>query len=153
MIELSYVRQCSHKLAIFRYDCLGESPYTISEVVPGRLWQVQYETANSMFATKEKKEQAAFFGMDPTDPEYKDRVLAGAAQHGEKAVEMAHHDIQKAVEVFALESFTDRQLFETATYTLNSFVVKLNSGGLLLYAPVNIRNETGFADWLDGLGR
>ena len=137
---------------LLRFDCLGESPYTITEIVPGKMWKVGYDTANLMLANKQAKDQSCFFGMDPREPEYKGRVLAAAEQHGEKAVEVAHQDMQKAVDAFAKESLTDKELMELSSWTLNSFIVKLKSGGLLLYAPVNIRNETGFADWVDSLG-
>ena len=36
---------------------------------------------------------------------------------------------------------------------VNSTIVRLKSGGLLLYAPSRIREEDGFAAWLDGLGK
>merc|ERR1719285_587930 len=36
--------------------------------------------------------------------------------------------------------------------TLNSLVVKLNSGAVLLYAPVRVRDEVDFGSWLESLG-
>ena len=136
-----------------RYDCLGESPYTVEEVVSERMWRVTYEVGMSLFASKEGKQQSKAFGMDPADPSYRERTLAGAAQYGERALEVAKQDIQKSIEAFAKESFTDEEIIKLGVWNLNSFIVKLNSGGLLLYAPVKIREETGFAEWVDGLGR
>ena len=41
----------------------------------------------------------------------------------------------------------------TETNVLRMLVVRLESGALLLYAPVRMREEVGFGTWLDSLGR
>ena len=133
---------------------MGEDPYTILEVVPDKLWKVKYDVGMTMFAGEEQKQQAKAFGMDPNDPAYAAKVLAGAEQYGEKAVEVARQDIQKLVDAWASkDSYTDEEIFKLSAWSLNSFVIKLKSGSLLLYAPVRVREETGFAQWVDSLGR
>ena len=136
-----------------RYDCAGEDPYTIFEVVPGKMWQVKYDVGMSVFKDKVRRERAKGLGFDPKDPNFVSKVLAGAEQYGEKAVEVARQDIQKAVEVWSKESFTVEELLQLSIFKLNSFIIKLKSGCLLLYAPIKVREETGFAQWLDTLGR
>ena len=141
------------RISLIRYDCVGEDPYTILEVVPDKLWKVKYDVGMTLFAGEEQKQQAKAFGMDPNDPAYAAKVLAGAEQYGEKAVEVARQDIQKCVEAWAKDSYTDEEIFMLSAWSLNSFVIKLKSGSLLLYAPVKVREETGFAQWVDSLGR
>jgi len=136
-----------------RYDCVGESPYSIKELVPDRLWRITYECGISNMISDEGKQQGKAFGMDPDDPAYEGRVLAGASQYGERAVEVAREDIVKAREVWAKESYTDEELVKFSVWSLNSFIVKLSGDRLLLYAPVKIREETGFAQWVDSLGQ
>ena len=127
----------------FRYDCLKESPYTIAEIVPDKLWRIGYQVTMDFVSSPEARQQAKAFGMDPENPDYAPKVLSGAAQFGDKAVEVAKNDIQKAVDMFAMESISDAQLMDLCPWSLNSYVVKLKNGGLLLYAPVKIREETG----------
>ena len=86
---------------VYRYDCLGESPYTVKEIVPDKMWRVAYEVGMSMFAGDEAKEKAKFFGTDPNDPGYRDKARAGAANYGEKAIEVVEEDIKKGIEMFA----------------------------------------------------
>ena len=103
--------------------------------------------------TPQGKQQAKALGTDPADPDYAPKVLAGARSYGERAEQVAHQDIEKAVDLFSRESISESEQLDLIPWKINSFVVKLNSGSLLLYAPVRIRDELGFADWLDGLGR
>ena len=125
----------------------------MTEIVPDRLWRVKYEFVMASMLTPEGKQQAKAFGTDPEDPDYAPRVLSGAQQFGEKAVEVAHQDIARAVDLFSNESLTESELIDIAGWNINSFIVKLKNGNLLLYAPVKIRDETGFADWVNSLGR
>ena len=117
------------------------------------MWRVKYEVAAGFVASPEAKEQSKAMGLHPDDPNYASRVLAGAQEFGQKAVELAHKDMEIAADVYARESIGDEELMSLCPWWLNSYVVKLKSGSLLLYAPVKIRDETGFAEWVDGLGR
>ena len=130
---------------------MGESPYTLTEVVTGRLWRVKYEFVKGSVDTKAAKQSAAL-GWNPLDPGFEPKVLAGAKQFGDKALEVALQDIAKAVDLYGRESVSDKEFFELCPRSVNSYVVKLKNGSLLLYAPVKIRDEIAFGAWLDGLG-
>ena len=67
-----------------RYDCLKESPYTITEVVPGRLWKINCQV------TKD----GALRVLNPDDHEFVRKTIAGADQFGPQAVDAAKRDIQ-----------------------------------------------------------
>ena len=137
-------------LSGFRFDCLGESPYTVTEVVLGRLWKIKYEFVKGFIGSQARNKS---FGWNPLDPNFSDKVLASARQFGPKAVEVAHQDLAKAVDLYGRESVSDQDLFANSfSRSVNSYVVKLRSGSLLLYAPVKIREEVGFGQWLDSLG-
>ena len=108
-----------------------------------------------MSLTNQKaKEEAKSFGMDPTSPKYQEKCLQGAAQFGEKAVEVAKKDLETAQYWYNKEIITDEEIFKAGSLskTLRCIVVKLNSGSLLVYAPVRIREEVEFGTWLDSLG-
>ena len=73
--------------------------------------------------------------------DYRRKLLAGAASHGEEAVELAKKDLEIAKEWDKKETFTDEEMLEIYSRQLKSFIVKLNNGNLLLYAPIRIRDE------------
>ena len=85
--------------------------------------------------------------------DYRRKLLAGAASHGEEAVELAKKDLEIAKEWDKKETFTDEEMLEIYSRQLKSFIVKLNNGNLLLYAPVRIRDEVGFGTWIETLGK
>ena len=85
--------------------------------------------------------------------DYRIKLLAGAASHGEEAVELAKKDIEIAKEWNKKETFTDEEMLEIYSRQLKSFIVKLNNGNLLLYAPIRIRDEVGFGTWIETLGK
>ena len=85
--------------------------------------------------------------------DYRRKLLAGAASHGEEAVELAKKDLEIAKEWDKKETFTDEEMLEIYSRQLKSFIVKLNNGNLLLYAPIRIRDEVGFGTWIETLGK
>ena len=99
------------------------------------------------------KKEAASFGSDYSNPEVQKKILAGAASDGEKALEQAKKDLEKMLTWWKKKEFTMEERFDLPSFNVNSTVVRLNSGGLLLYAPSRIREEGGFAAWLDSLGK
>ena len=99
------------------------------------------------------KKEAANFGSDYSNPEVQKKILAGAASDGEKALEQAKKDLEKMLTWWKKKEFTMEERFDLPSFNVNSTVVRLNSGGLLLYAPSRIREEDGFAAWLDSLGK
>jgi len=135
------------------YDLTGASPYTIEEVKQGKIWQVKYEKENLALSDKKAKEEAKAFGMDVTSEKFREKVLKSAALFGEDVLDVAEKDIETAKYWYNRESITNEEIFQAGSFpVVNMFVVKLNSGGLLLYAPVRIRQEVGVGDWLASLG-
>ena len=92
--------------------------------------------------------------MDPTGKEYREKVLAAAKEYGEEALAAAKSDLENAVAWWKKETWTRDEVFNASPLLLNMTVVKLNSGGLLLYAPAKIHKEAGHLlfSWLQSLG-
>ena len=135
------------------YDLTGVSPYTIEEVKQGKIWQVRYEKENLALSNKKAKEEAKAFGMDVTSEKFQEKVLKSAAPFGEDVLEVVKKDLETAKFWYTRDSITDEEIFQAGSFpVVNMFVVKLNSGSLLLYAPVRIRQEVGLVDWLASLG-
>ena len=136
-----------------KFDCLGTSPYTKTELLEGKIWRINYAMADKSKYDAKAKKQAASFGSDYSKPEVQKKILAGAASDGEKAVEVAKNDLEKMLTWWNKKDWKMEEKFDPPASKVNSTVVKLNSGGLLLYAPSRIREEEGFAGWLDSLGK
>lgn len=136
-----------------RYDCLGTSPYDTKEILDGKLWRVTYYMEQKGFTSSKEKKAAKGFGMDYNDETARAKILAGAASEGEKAVENVAADLEKIQGWWNKMEWTNEERFSVPPHVLNCMVVKLNSGSLLLYAPVRVRDEVGFRSWLDGLGK
>ncbi|XP_023326308.1 uncharacterized protein LOC111699805 isoform X3 [Eurytemora carolleeae] len=82
-----------------------------------------------------------------------DAYLQAAAKYGEKCVEAAKRDIEFDQGWDEELKKPDVDIRAPGKWTQHMVVVKLNSGDLFLYNPVKVRNETGFEDWLNGLGK
>ena len=97
---------------------------------------------------------AHYIGMDPTGKGYRERVMAGAKEYGERAVAMAKQDLETAESWWKKENWTKETIFDIPPFMLNMVVVKLNGGGLLLYAPVKMHKEAPelILSWLESLG-
>ena len=135
------------------YDLNGTTPYKTKEIVPGKLWEITYTFENSARFDEEKKNQVKSMGWDYSSETFKRKILEGAASHGEKVIETAKKDIQIALEWAEKKTFSDEEMLEGYNRKLKTFVVKLNNGNLLLYAPVQIRDEVGFGTWIESLGK
>jgi len=84
----------------------------------------------------------------------RNKVRAGAASDGPKALEKVEADLELASALFNKEEWTMEERFTLPPpMQLNSMVVKLNSGAILLFAPVRVRDEVGFGAWLESLGK
>ena len=90
--------------------------------------------------------------MSLEDDAIQKKWLDTAALYGEEALAQAKKDLERANYFYNKKDLTGEEIFESGPFSMNSFVVKLNSGSLLLYAPVKIRDEVGFGDWIDSLG-
>ena len=76
------------------------------------------------------------------------KVRAGAASDGPKALETVEADLESVSSMFNKEEWTMEERFTMAPpMKLNSMVVKLNSGAILLFAPVRIRDEVRLTHW------
>ena len=135
------------------HDAFGENPYTIEETVPGKVWHVLYTYEDATMTDPKARADAAKWGIDPNSEKWRQKVLAGAESHGPQAVEACRQDIERFKEWSKRNEFTEEEIRKTFSEELSMAVVKLNSGGLLLYCPVMIREEHGFRAWLEGLGK
>jgi len=136
------------------FDVFGENPYKIEEVVPGKVWSVEYSTENFMAFDPSGKAMAAMFGMDFTDELNCWRIMRNAEQFGREVSDQTLKDIE-AKEINNLveeKGRCDETLKAVGPFKLFMPVVKLNNGDVLLYCPVRVRDETGFAEWLEGIG-
>ena len=120
----------------------------------GKIWMITYATEDVGSTDTKAKEQAKKMGMDFGNDEVQKKILAGAATEGKKAMETVTKDLEQIAACLAKTEWTMEERFTaTPPMKLNSFVVKLNSGSLLLYAPVRVRDELEFGAWLEGLGK
>ena len=121
-----------------RYDCIGENPYKVTEVLTNSVWQVEYQMENFGITRESEKEQAKAFGIDPNSKEYQDKVLLGAKSHSEDAVKVVKEDFKSAIADYEKTSWPKEERFNVPPFKLNMMVVKMKNGGLLLYAPVKV---------------
>ena len=134
------------------HDVAGESPYTTEEIVPGNLWSVKYTFEDKTITGDRKyKDMMKMFGMDFLGAEQK--TLAGAKSLGPEFEELCKKDLEVLKAYERKELLTDDDVKKNMNMYIYMFVVKLNSGSLLLYCPLKIREEHGFKAWLDGLGK
>jgi len=135
-----------------RYDILKESPYTIEEVNSG-VWKVGYDRENHFMVNKEAKMQAKILGLDIGTEETAWKVMQGAEGFGREFSAIAHKDIADARYWDEKQTIEDEDVMKVAKITENMIVVKLNSGSVMLYAPVKIHDETDFGQFLEKLGK
>ena len=117
------------------------------------MWRVTYTVEDSSLTNTKGKKEAKGFGMDWTDRKVKEKVLAGAASEGGRAMEVVEADLARMEGWWNKTEWTMEERFSVPPGKLNSMVVKLSSGSVLLYAPVRVRDEVGFGAWLESLGR
>jgi len=135
------------------YDCKKETPYTIEEILTDKVWRVGYKMQHTI-PRQEAKKMAKFMGMDMASNEYREKVLAGASSYGEEAVAAAKKDLDTAAVWWKKKTWKKEEIFDVPPFLLNMIVVKLNGGGLLLYAPVRVHKEEAhlLCSWLESLG-
>ena len=81
------------KLPRDMYDMTKESPYKTEEVIPGRLWAVDYTYEDSSFTNKKARQASASMGLDPNSEKFRIKVVELAAKHGPEAEEVVITDI------------------------------------------------------------
>ena len=86
-------------------------------------------------------------GLDMNNEENAARVMQGAEQFGREVSAQAHRDISRFKNM-------DFDTIDPSTHHTreNMIIVQLNSGGLLLYCPVKIHDDTEFGKFLRDLG-
>ena len=144
------------KLARDLHDIAGENPYKIEEIVKERMWEVSHIHEDAFYTDKSTPTGMKILGIDPYSEESKAKILEGAATHGSEAVEIAKKDIEDLIKWYNKTKAGDlsQEELKMACHSKNRmFVLKLDSGSLLLYNVCKIREEYGFKAWLDGLGK
>ena len=139
------------------YDYNGQNPYEIEEVLPGKIWRVGYNMENFMYTQAEPKQGSGIMGMDPRTDEFEQKVLMAAEEYGgQEIINVVRKDLETARSIYEKSSFTKEDLYEMKlfSWSLNMIVVKLNSGGLLLYTPVRVHKEANqlLTSFLQSLG-
>ena len=136
------------------YDCTGDNPYTITEIVKDKIWQVAYKQENTLVTRPEVKKLMKLFGMGYPDEAYKAKCLEAAKAYGEAAVEQVKDDLKTIVAWMDKPTYSKEEVFTVDAYKLNMFVVKLKSGNLMLYSPVKIHKDAPelLYSWLESLG-
>ena len=90
-------------------------------------------------------------GLDFDDEKTAARIMRGAESYGRQASAVAHEDIARVKKIIESESLSEEDR-EMTFARENMIVVRLKSGGLLLYAPVKIREETELGEFLKDKG-
>jgi len=137
------------------YDIFGTNPYEITEVVPNRIWRVKYSMVSQGPFSPSEKKGMKMMGMDYGSEASEKVILESAAAMGPQAVEQAKKDVQRIRDVDAMiaqQGKNKETIKAVSANKTNMIVVKLNSGGLLLYCPVRVREDSELASWLKDLG-
>ena len=137
------------------YDANGETPYQIEEVLKNRVWRVGYRQEQFFFTRAKDRQNVAMLDLDPMNLRYQQKAISAAKEYGQEAVDVVKKDFEKVKVWFSKNKFSKEELFdEVPSWNLNMMVVKLKSGGLLLYAPVKIHKEDKqlLFSWLESLG-
>jgi len=136
------------------YDWFGETPYEIGEVVEGKVWRVKYSIEN-IFAFGPEEERK-MMGLDFENKASAEKVIQAAELHGNKDLSaQVLKDLKRAAEIAQLvkEKGKTKETVETVgPFKNNMVVVKLNNGDVMLYSPVQVRDEFGFSSWIESIG-
>ena len=138
------------------YDCNQQNPYQIEEVLENKVWRIGYNLEQFIHTRPKNREDFKLLGMDPTSQEFERKVLISANGYGNEAFNAVKNDLKSIRTLYDKNSFSKEELFANAPpWKLNMMVVKLNSGGILLYAPVKIHKDAKelLYAWLESLGR
>jgi len=135
-------------------DHFGENPYTTQPVVPDKVWAVERKTEN-FFIFGPDVDAKPILGMDFTKEDACWRVMQGAEAFGREASHVALQDLDNSRALFdsiAQDGKTQQNIRAAGANENMMTVVKLNNGDVMLYSPVRVREEFGFAEWLDSIG-
>jgi len=138
------------------FDVFGKDPYAIEEIVPGKVWSVQFKFVNNSLFDPDAEKGMKILGLDYSSEEGKNRILEAAELwRGQPGVEQAKKDIAEVSRIKALiaEKGKCPETIAELPNIVYMAVVKLNNGDVLLYSPVKVRDETGFSEWLKNIGQ
>ncbi|XP_023344609.1 uncharacterized protein LOC111713869 [Eurytemora carolleeae] len=136
------------------FDVFNEDPYKIDEVVKNKVWKVEYKLQNSLAFSKEGSAMGKMLGMSFDDEESAWKVMQGVEASGRIASAQALKDLEtcrQIKELIAKEGKTKETIRAAGPWIMNMIVVKLDNGDIMLYSPVQVREET-LGPWLDSLG-
>jgi len=137
------------------FDHFGENPYKISEVVPEKVWSVEYSTEVFFNFDPQADVGLKMLGMDWSDEKTCARMMQAAEKDGRQASAQALKDIEKAMQVRSLikeKGKTPETVKASGRNPMNMVVVRLNNGDVMLYCPTKVRGDGEFIKWLEGLG-
>ena len=141
------------------YDCKGQNPYQVKEILKDKVWRVSYKLEQFMFTRPKAKEQFKMLGLDPTDADYQSKVIwAANDNYGREKINVitvVKKDLETCKALYEKKEFSKEEIFDLIPpWKLNMIVVKLDSGGVLLYAPVKIHKEAKelLYSWLESIG-
>jgi len=137
------------------FDNFGTDPYKVTEVVKGKVWTVQYTTDMFFYFDPNAKVGQKMLGMDFEDEKTAWGVMQSAERSGRQASAQARDDLEKNSELMRLiaeKGKTPETVGAAGPNPINMIVVKLNNGDIMLYCPTRVREETGFSEWLEGMG-
>merc|ERR1719268_97548 len=128
-----------------RFDLTGKSPYTrIEELKEGKVWNITYEMENMLFTDPKALQGFKMLGVDFDSEKFATKVKAGAAKYGEAMERLAEIDIATAkewAEKAEKGQIPTEDIFKLPPWSLKTVVVRLNSGGLMLFAPAKVQDS------------
>jgi len=129
------------------FEVLQEDPYDIKEIEKGKVWLVSYKHGGG------DPSEGKAFGMDDDDKTY-DKILSRAKKEGEASEVQFKKDWEKWKEYFLIDpkEGLKGEYCRKVTGVLNSVVVRLKSGDLLLYCPVVVHDSTSLDKLIEDLG-
>ena len=130
------------------YDVLQEDPNEIIEIEESKVWLVTYKTGGTF-----KPKDGVKYGLSSEEKNY-EKVMDAAKLGGNEEVEQAKKDWKVFMDYCAIVPAVGEQgqYLKANRMILNMVVVKLQSGGILLYSPIQVHDGTTLDKWLNDLG-
>ena len=129
------------------YEALQEDPNEIVEVEKDKVWLVAYKLGGG--DPKGFKD----FGLGP-EQENHDKIMNAAKLIGDESVEQAEKDWNLLKDYFKIDVKEGKKgdYCKAVQSIMFMAVVKLKSGDILLYSPIQIHDGTKLDNWLKELG-
>ena len=129
------------------YEVFQEDPNEIIEVEKNKVWMITYK-----YGGGDPKDSRAM-GLGPEQKNY-DKIMEAAKCFGEETVNQAEKDWNALKDYFAIDvkEGIKGAYCKAVKQMLIMAVVKLKSGDILLYSPIQIHEGTILDNWLKDLG-